>query len=181
MLVRAGNRRLGTRLAWTYFAGSEKKSASWTQNISQRKPVYTLPAKNQHEDYFGWYSWLPSVVWNPGLELFIMVNGGTYAGHGLSSAAKDYFDAWMHKKTGSPGFWYAKKPYGPWKRFYYTDYWTVDAAENRTFQPKLSPKWISKHGTRRVLIWSDAMKNEEGKSHSVNYMWDRMEIKIQME
>ena len=32
-----------------------------------------------------------------------------------------------------------------------------------------------------VLIWSDAMKNEEGRSHSVNYMWNQMEITIRLD
>jgi hypothetical protein len=32
-----------------------------------------------------------------------------------------------------------------------------------------------------VLIWSDAMKNEEGKSHTVNYRWNQMEITLELE
>jgi hypothetical protein len=31
-----------------------------------------------------------------------------------------------------------------------------------------------------VLIWSDAMKNEKGRSHTVNYKWNQMEISIEM-
>jgi len=30
-----------------------------------------------------------------------------------------------------------------------------------------------------VLIWSDAMKNEEGRSHTVNYKWNHMKITIE--
>jgi hypothetical protein len=86
----------------------------------------------------------------------------------------------MHTKSGSLGFWYAKKPYGPWNQFYYTEYWIVDDEKNRTYQPKLSPKWISEDGTKMVLIWSDAMKNEEGKSHTVNYRWNQMEISLEL-
>jgi hypothetical protein len=137
--------------------------------------------KRDSWEYFGWYSWLPSVVWNEGLGLYIMVNGGTYAGRGLTGSWKDYYSAWMHTKTGSLGFWYAEKPYGPWNQFFYTDYWIVDDEKNRTYQPKLSPKWISKDGTNMVLIWSDAMKNEKGKSHTVNYRWNQMEITLVLE
>jgi hypothetical protein len=39
-------------------------------------------------------TWLPSVVWNEGLGLYIMVNGGTYAGHGLTNSDEDYYVAW---------------------------------------------------------------------------------------
>ena len=113
--------------------------------------------------------------------MYIMVNGGTYAGYGLTDSAEDYYHRWMHTKSGSLGFWYAEKPCGPWKRFYYADYWTADDERNRTYQPKLSPKWISGDGRKMVLIWSDAMKNEEGRSHSVNYMWNQMEITIRLD
>ncbi len=53
--------------------------------------------------------------------------------------------------------------------FHYEDYWIVDNEKNRTYQPKLSPKWISEDGTQMVLIWSDAMKNDQGQSHTVHY------------
>ena len=29
-----------------------------------------------------------------------------------------------------------------------------------------------------ILIWSDAMKNAEGKSHTVNYRWNQMPITL---
>ena len=125
-------------------------------------------------------SWLPSVVWNKGLGLYIMVNGGTYAGHGMTSSDEDYYNSWMHTRTGSLGFWYSENPYGPWHEFYYTDYWTVDDPGNLTYQPKLSPKWISEDGKEMVLIWSDAMKDKDGRSHTVNYRWNHMRITIQI-
>jgi len=137
-----------------------------------------FPDRSAGGDFFGWYSWLPSVVFNPGLGLYIMVNGGTYAGRGLTSSDEDYYDKWMHTKTGSLGFWYAENPWGPWQQFYYTDYWTADDPGNLTYQPKLSPKWISEDGREMVLIWSDAMKDDEGKSHTVNYKWNQMAISL---
>ena len=143
--------------------------------MADRGVVHTFPDKTG-DDHFGWYSWLPSVVWNKKLGLFIMVNGGTYAGQSLSLS--DFYSPWMHSKTGSLGFYYAEKPWGPWTEFSYDPYWTVDGTGNRTYQPKLSPKWISEDGTEMVLIWSDAMSNAAGKSHTVNYRWNQMKIKI---
>jgi hypothetical protein len=32
-----------------------------------------------------------------------------------------------------------------------------------------------------VLVWSDAMRDEEGRSHSVNYTWNQMVITIETE
>jgi hypothetical protein len=178
LLARAKQPEIEQRDTWEYFKSWEGDEPVWTSDLDERGVIYEFPEKNAQNEYFGWYSWLPSVVWNEGLNLYIMVNGGTYAGHGLTGSAKDYFDSWMHTKTGSLGFWYAENPYGPWKSFYYTDYWIVDDEKNRTYQPKLSPKWISSDGKTMVLIWSDAMKNKKGHSHTVNYLWNQMEIEI---
>lgn len=180
MLARVPKDRLGIRSAWEYFTGYEHGEARWSSDIQARRPVYEFPEKSQKGHYFGWYSWLPSVVWNPGLNLYIMVNGGTYAGHGMTDTDEDYYDRWMHTETGSLGFWYAEHPYGPWHEFFYTDYWFVDSPENRTYQPKLSPKWISESGQEMVLIWSDAMKNELGQSHTTNYTWNQMSVTLKL-
>ncbi len=178
-LARVLKEKIGIRSEWQFFTKyDERNQPQWSDNIEERGYVHKYPAKSAKGHYFGWYSWLPSVVWNEGLGLYIMVNGGTYAGHGMTNSDEDYYDNWMHTETGSLGFWYSENPYGPWKQFYYTDYWIVDDEKNRTYQPKLSPKWISEDGTKMTLIWSDAMKNEEGKSHSVNYLWNQMEITI---
>ncbi len=177
-LARVNNNTIEKRDTWEFFSGWKGNTPKWSSDIRKRSAVHVFPEKNQHGEYFGWHSWLPSVVWNPGLNLYIMVNGGTYAGDSLSNSTEDYFHPWMHTKTGSLGFWYSEKPYGPWKQFYYTDYWTADDEKNLTYQPKLSPKWISEDGKKMILIWSDAMKDEKGRSHSVNYLWNQMEIEI---
>ncbi|NND08355.1 MAG: DUF4185 domain-containing protein [Saprospiraceae bacterium] len=181
LLARVRSGKLEQRKDWEFFAGWLDGKPSWTSDLKKRAPVHVFPAKNQFGEYFGWYSWLPSVVWNAGLQCYIMVNGGSYGGHHMTNSAEDYYDGWMHTKTGSLGFWWSEKPYGPWKEFYYTDYWTVDAETNLTYQPKLSPKWISGDGEKMVLIWSDAMRNEKGKSHSINYRWNQMDIEIKLD
>ncbi len=180
LLARVRKDKIGIRNAWEYFAKYENAGPVWTSDIQERGYAHIFPEKSHDGDYFGWYSWLPSVVWNQGLKLYIMVNGGTYAGHKMTASDKDYYDAWMHTRTGSLGFWYSENPYGPWHEFYYTDYWTADNPGNLTYQPKLSPKWISEDGEEMVLIWSDAMKDENGRSHTVNYRWNQMRITIQI-
>ena len=180
LLARAPRDRLGIRSTWEHFEKYDNNVPVWTSRIAKRGYVHVFPEKSKDGHYFGWYSWLPSVVWNEALGYYIMVNGGTYAGHGMTPSDKDYYDAWMHTRTGSLGFWYSENPYGPWRPFYYTDYWTADDPKNLTYQPKLSPKWISKDGREMVLIWSDAMKNNKGRSHTVNYKWNQMRITIRM-
>jgi len=180
LLARVKKDRIGYRDGWEYFRQHDGDQAVWTRDISQRGPVHVFPEKNDAGDYFGWYSWLPSVVWNEPLGLYIMVNGGTCGGHTMTDQDNDYYDSWMHSETGSLGFWYASKSWGPWHQFYYTDRWTVDSPANRTYQPKLSPKWISEDGKSMVLIWSDAMKDEQGRSHTVNYKWNQMRITLEL-
>ena len=181
LLARVKNDEIEQRERWEYFASWDGVSPLWSDELDQRGVIYEYPEKNEVGEYFGWYSWLPSVVWNEGLGLYIMVNGGTYGGHGMTDNQDDYYSAWMHQNTGSLGFWYSEKPYGPWEQFFYTDYWIIDDEKNRTYQPKLSPKWISDDGKKMILIWSDAMKNDEGRSHSINYLWNQMEITLQTE
>jgi len=169
---------LGQRSAWEYFSGWNGNTPTWSNNIEQRQPNLVYPERASNGDYFGWYSWLPSVVWNEGLGVYIMASGGTYAGNGRTNSAGDYYSSWMHSKSGSLGLWYSENPYGPWMQFYYNEDWTVDDSKNLTYQPKLSPKWISADGRTMTLIWSDAMRDAEGNSHTVNYKWNQMEIEI---
>ncbi|KPL09446.1 MAG: hypothetical protein AMS26_22845 [Bacteroides sp. SM23_62] len=181
LLARVKHNEIEKRNCWEYFASWDGGDPLWTDDLDKRGIIHEFPAKNDSGECFGWYSWLPSIVWNEGLGLYIMVNGGTYAGPGLSGSRDDYYHRWMHTKTGSLGFWFSENPYGPWHQFFYLDYWIVDDEKNRTYQPKLSPKWISEDGTRMVLIWSDAMRNKEGRSHTVNYRWNQMEITLEHE
>lgn len=179
LLARVHKTSVGIRDAWEFFTGYDGDQPQWSPSLAERGAVHVFPECSQKGHYFGWYSWLPSVVWNEGLGLYIMVNGGTYGGHGMSNSDEDYYHNWMHTETGSLGFWYAHQPYGPWHQFYYEDYWVADDPANRTYQPKLSPKWISESGREMTLIWSDAMKNAEGRSHSTNYTWNQMTITIE--
>lgn len=179
LLARAPREALGVRAAWTFFAGWDGAQPRWSSALDLRQPNHVFPEADARGDVYGWYSWLPSVVWNPGLGLYIMANGGTFGGHGMTASAEDYYHRWMHSRSGSLGLWWARRPWGPWTQFYYNDEWTVDSPDNRTYQPKLSPKWISADGQQMVLIWSDAMKNAEGRSHTVNYRWNQMAITIE--
>jgi hypothetical protein len=63
----------------------------------------------------------------------------------------------------------------------YTDYWTVDGPGNRTYQPKLSPRWIDDSGTSLTLIWSDAMRDASGRSQGPNDTWNQMRITIELD
>jgi hypothetical protein len=162
-LARVRQDRIRDRSAWRYFARhTPDGGAVWTEteDVAGRGAVHTF----RHG--WGLYSWLPSVVYNPGLDLFIMANGGT----------ERLGDRWMHDRTGSLGCWWSEEPWGPWHQFYYTADWYVDSPRNLCYQPKLSPKWISDDGREMVLISSDAQRDEKGRSHTVNYRWNQQRV-----
>jgi len=168
---------------WEFFKSWNGDQPVWTKNIEERGTVYKFPAVSDHGEMFGWYSWLPSVVWNKGLGLYIMANGGTRANYVEypNDPSGMYYDNWVHTKTGSLGFWYSENPYGPWKQFFYTDYWKIDSKNNRTYQPKLSPKWISEDGTKMTLIWSDEGDVKDGVEYGSYYTWNQMQVILKLD
>ena len=69
LLARVPKDKLGIRSAWEYFHKYDGKQQKWTSEIKKRGYVHIFPDKSNDGKYFGWYSWLPSVVWNEGLGL----------------------------------------------------------------------------------------------------------------
>jgi len=164
-LARVPRDRIRDRSAYRFFIRYGPDGAPvWTDSadLRGRGRVHRFP------EGWGLYSWHPSVVYNPPLDLFITANGATERAG----------DTWMHGRTGSLGFWWSRDPWGPWTRFHYTADWYADDPGNRCYQPKLSPKWIGPDGTDLVLIFSDAMSDERGKSHTVNYRWNQQRIRL---
>jgi hypothetical protein len=151
---------------WEYFSNrNEDGSAEWVKgDISRRGVVHHFP------DGWGFYSWLPSVVWNEKLGLFIMATGGTQRpGTGEVSSS------WPHSKSGSLMFLWAEKPWGPWHQFFWKENWQAGEEINRLYLPQLSPKWISDGGTVMHLIFSDAANG-----HSTYYKWNMQRVRIKM-
>jgi len=176
LLARAPRARLGQRATWEFCSGVSSDLPTWSARLADRQPIHRFPDRTG-ADYFSWYSWLPSVVYNSGLGVFVMATHGTYT-HSLR--ADTYHDARVHTKTGSLMLLWAEHPWGPWKQLYYEPYWIADDYRNKTYQTTLSQKWISDDGTRMVLIWSDAAADETGRSHQLHYRWNQMEIELQL-
>ena len=151
------------RKKWEYFVETdENDNAKWTQNLNNRGLVHEFPSG------WGFYSWLPSVVWNKKLGVFIMATAGTQA-PGTGKVLENY----MHYETGALMFLWAENPWGPWKEFYWNKKWFADDPENRLYLPQLSPKWISEDGKDMYMIFSDA-----GRGFSKRYLWNMQKIHI---
>lgn len=149
------------RSKWEFFTGiTENGQAGWSPEIDDRGVVHRFP------EGWGFYSWSPSVVWNEGLQLFIMAVAGTQK-PGTGGVLEKY----MHYESGGLMFLWAENPWGTWKQFYWEENWVADDPENRLYLPQLSPKWISKDGRSMYMVFSDA-----GRSYSLRYLWNMQKI-----
>lgn len=170
-VIRVHKNHLLDKSKYEFFKEWNSDIAEWTSNMEERGVNLRYPEKRDNDEW-NWASWFPSVVYNKGLDKYIMVS------YGITDPGKKYWDGWCRncEYPASLGFWYAETPYGSWEQFHYEEYFYADRQANRTYGFKLSPKWISEDGKKMVLIWSDA-----GDDHSTNYKWNQMEIEIETE
>jgi hypothetical protein len=160
VLARVPKDRILEKSSYEYF---EELGAAgnpiWSPDVNERGTVHQMPQGYLHS------AWLPDVVYNPGLDLYIMVA----AGRGRDGTGR-------FKHPSSMGMWYAEKPWGPFVQFHFAQEWTADEPENRLYQPKLSPKWISKDGREMVLVFSDC----QGNWNVEYYRWTQQRITLQL-
>ena len=167
-VARVDKRHIRDRSRYEYFRAWDGGQPSWTTEVKERGVNLEYPERRADGEWM-WASWFPDVVYNKGLDRYIMVS------YGVSDGGKPFWDGWCSNCAypASLGFWHAKDPWGPWTAFHYTEYFHADRKANRTYGFKLSPKWMSEDGRTMTLIWSDA-----GDDHSTNYKWNQMEIEI---
>lgn len=152
VMFRAKIGSLLDRRAYEFFGGRrEDGSARWVTDIAAREPVHIFPR--------GWVnytnlfpgdlvveSWLPSVVYNAPLGLYMMSS----AGIGCAPDGTEY------GKPSYLGLWVADKPWGPWRQIHEEPAWTPggDAAA-RAYAPQIAPGWIAADGKSFWLVWAD--------------------------
>jgi len=138
------------RSAYEFYAGCGKSGAAiWSPRIEERGIVLTFPS--------GWvnrklhpYAWHPCVVYNPGLDLYMMVNWG------MGTDGE-----WWFTKPSYLGLWTAATPWGPWTQVHEEAAWTpAGDAGARAYQPQIAPKWIAEDGQSFWLVWTDFQEVE---------------------
>lgn len=143
---------LANRRAYEYFGGRYGNGGPrWIKDIEARAIVHTFPR--------GWVnrtnlfpgdlvveSWLPSVVYNEPLGLYLM----TSAGIGCAP------DGTAFGKPSYLGVWISSTPWGPWRQVHEETAWTPgnDPAA-RAYAPQIAPKWIAADGKSCWLVWAD--------------------------
>jgi hypothetical protein len=151
VMFRVPRQGILNRAQYEYFSGLTRGSdATWSKDIKARAVVHTFPRgwvnKANHPDELVTESWLPSVVYNAPLELYMMVNWGI-------GRAPD--GAWFGRPSYL-GFWVAPQPWGPWIQVHEETAWAPggDPAA-RAFDVQIAPKWIAEDGKSFWLVWAD--------------------------
>jgi hypothetical protein len=155
VMFRVPKTQVRDRATYEYFAGIKADGdARWAKEINERHVVHTFPR--------GWgpqpglaraWAWLPSVVYNQALGIYMMANGA--CGHS-SGDVPDFCATEQGARPSYLGFWIASNPWGPWTQIYEETEWTpADDAAVRADAPQIAPKWIANDGKSFWLTWWD--------------------------
>ncbi len=165
MLLRVPIAQVLDRSAYRFFAGrSADGSATWSGDLAQRAPVHTFPrgwvnSANVFPGDLVLESWLPSVVFNEALGLYVMASTGVGCGP----------DGTAYGKPSYLGFWVSEQPWGPWRQVHENRAWTPGGdAGSLAYSPQIIPGWTSADGTAMHIAWADlkgmlAFGRDEGK------------------
>lgn len=152
VMFRVPIEQLPNRSAYEYFGGRGRDgSARWVKDIDARAVVHTFPRgwvnrTNLFPDDLVVESWLPSVVYNEALDLYLM----TSAGIGCAPDGTEF------GKPSYLGFWVCSTPWGPWTQIHEESAWTPQAdPAARAYAPQIAPKWIAPDGKSFWLVWAD--------------------------
>jgi len=140
------------RRAYEYFGGrSGDGRARWVKDIESRAVVHTFPRgwvnrRNLFPDGLVEESWLPSVVYNEPLSLYLMASAG------IGCAA----DGTEYGKPSYLGLWVSSTPWGPWRQIHEETAWMPggDVAA-RAYGARIAPQWIARDGRSFWLVWAD--------------------------
>jgi hypothetical protein len=152
VLFRAPIPQLTDRRAYEYFGGRRGDgSPRWVKDIDARSVAHTFS--------HGWVnrtnlfpgdlvveSWLPSVVYNEPLGLYLMVS----AGIGVAPEGTEF------GKPSYLGFWMSDTAWGPWSQIHEETAWTpAGDPEARAYGPRIAPKSLAADGKSFWLVWPD--------------------------
>jgi hypothetical protein len=152
VLARVAIAAIADRRAYRFFAGhGPGGSARWSAAIADRAVVHRFPpgwvnATNLFPGDLVIEAWLPSVVYNEPLGLYMMASAGV----GCAPDGTEF------GKPGYLGFWVADRPWGPWRQVHADAAWTPGGdAASRAYAPQIAPGWIAPDGRSLWIMWAD--------------------------
>jgi hypothetical protein len=145
VMFRVPTDRVPDRGAYEYFAGLRADGdADWTAEVEDRAVVHRFPLgyATPHA-----HTWVPSIVYNEPLGLYLMANFGmAWAGAGEDFALDPSY----------LGFWTSPTPWGPWTQIHEETAWLPGGDLGaRAYEAQIIPKWIAEDGLSFWLVWSD--------------------------
>ncbi|MDO7835535.1 hypothetical protein Q4610_10825 [Sphingobium sp. HBC34] len=144
--------KIRDRSAYRFFGGHRGHGgALWVRDIEARAVVHEFPR--------GWVngvnlfpgdlvveSWLPSIVYNDALGLYMMAS----AGIGCAPDGTEF------GKPSYLGVWVSDQPWGPWRQVHEDKAWTPGGdMDARAYAPQIAPGWISRDGRSVWIVWAD--------------------------
>jgi len=152
VMFRVRKDRLLDRSAYRFFAGRKHDgSARWSPDIAARQPVHSFPrgwvnSTNLFPGDLVVESWLPSVVYNEPLGLYVMAS----AGIGCAPDGTEF------GKPSYLGLWVSDTPWGPWRQIHEDAAWAPSGdLAARAYAPQIAPGWIAPDGKSFWLAWAD--------------------------
>jgi hypothetical protein len=152
MMFRVPVDRVLDRAAYEFFCGKNQSGRpKWRKDMAERQPVHVFPqgwvnSTELFPDDIVVETWLPSVVYNEALGLYMMVATGT----GCAPDGTEF------GRPGYMGFWLAATPWGPWRQIHEDKAWTPGGdLESRPYSAQIPPKWIAPDGKSLWLVWTD--------------------------
>jgi len=182
-LARVHKSNITDRSKWEYFEAWEGTEPVWTGKLEDRGVLMSFPEK-EGELVACWRGCQPSVVYNPGLDKYIMISWVEYKTAYWNGPR-------IHPEKGVKqyglGMYYADKPYGPWTNFFWDSNFKPGGREYSIYNPQLSPKWISEDGTEMVMVFTSRSSygalgdiNAYPKPEQADYAWNDMKLTIQL-
>ena len=166
---------------WEFFKEWNGTLPVWTASIAVRGAAIEFP-----QYYKGWVvCWRgnkPSVVYNPGLHKYIMINWVEYKTAywdkprlGLERGVKSY----------AMGMYYSDHPYGPWTEFYWDFSFKPGGRDYSFYHPQLSPKWIQNGGNTMYMVFTSRSSygtvgnpDDYVWPEQTDYAWNDMKLTI---
>lgn len=152
VMLRVPIEKMLSRTAYEYFGGRARDgSVRWVRDIEARVPVHVFPrgwvnSKNLFPGDLVVESWLPSVVYNESLGLYLMTSSGI----GCTPDGTEF------GKPSYLGMWFSQAPWGPWTQVHEDTAWRpADDSAARAYAPQIAPKWIAEDGKSFWLVWAD--------------------------
>ncbi len=128
-LARVLKSEITNRTAYEFFKGLDiNGNPLWTSDVGQRSAVFTNLA--------GGISDTPSVVYNPGLDRYIMCKT---------------FDTNSSTPHGGLGIFEAPEPWGPWRTIEYTESWM---GSDNMYYCNFQQKWTSSDGLDMWMVFT---------------------------